>query len=152
MREMSALGYCSGMEGLGSAAFDFWIGEWDCVFEGGHAVNAITRDFEGHVLTERFAMDSPRQWQGTSVSVYSPDLDLWQQTWVDQGGSYWHFVGRLVDGDPAFATPGPVDGHQLFKRMVFSGITADAFDWRWESSPDGEQWTENWAIAYTRRG
>ncbi len=76
---------------------------------------------------------------------------MWQQTWVDQGGAYWHFVGDTVDGDPAFATPEPVDDPQLFKRMVFSDIATDSFDWRWESSPDRVTWTENWAIRYTRR-
>ena len=36
--------------------------------------------------------------------------------------------------------------------MVFSGIEPGGFDWRWESSPDAEQWQERWAIRYTRRG
>ncbi len=139
------------MDELGPDAFDFWIGAWDCGFEGGHAVNTITRELDGKVLRERFAMDAPQVWNGTSVSVFHPRLHFWQQTWVDQGGAYWHFVGDLVDGDPAFATPGPVDEHQLFKRMVFANIAADSFDWRWESSPEGTTWTENWAISYTRR-
>ena len=140
------------MEALDAESFDFWIGEWDCVFEGGHAVNTISREFEGKVLTERFVMDSPKPWRGTSVSVYDPLVDLWRQTWVDSDGSYWHFVGALVDGNPAFGTPGPVDAPPLFKRMVFSTISADEFDWRWETSPHGQVWTERWAIRYTRRG
>ena len=132
-------------------SFDFWIGEWDCEFDGGHAVNTVSREFEGNVLRERFAIDRPQTWHGTSVSVFPPQLHVWQQTWVDQGGAYWHFVGDLVDGQPAFATPAPVDEPALFKRMVFSDITDDSFHWRWESSPDREIWTENWAIAYSRR-
>ncbi|NNE10751.1 MAG: hypothetical protein HKN41_00725 [Ilumatobacter sp.] len=139
------------MSELGADAFDFWIGEWDGDFEGGHAVNTISRDFDGHVVTERFVVDTPREWHGTSVSVYNGELDLWQQTWVDQSGNYWHFVGRLVDGDPAFATPERVDADQLFKRMVFSDIADDSFEWRWESSPDGDAWSQNWAISYRRR-
>lgn len=139
------------MADLGADDFDFWIGEWDCEFDGGHAVNRVAREFEGKVLVERFAMDRPKEWNGTSMSVFHPQLDVWQQTWVDQGGAYWHFVGDIVDGDPAFATPEPVDDHQLFKRMVFSDIVANSFHWRWESSPDREIWTENWAIDYTRR-
>ncbi len=139
------------MAALDAESFDFWIGEWDCVFDGGHAVNTITREFEGNVLTERFVMDSPQAWRGMSVSVYDPKVDLWRQTWVDNDGSYWHFVGGLVDDNPSFGTPEPVDADPLFKRMVFTGITADAFDWRWESSPDGEEWTERWAVRYSRR-
>jgi hypothetical protein len=136
---------------LDGTAFDFWIGEWDCAFEGGHAVNTITREFGGKVLMERFRMDAPQRWSGMSVSVYDPDLELWRQTWVDESGSYWPFVGTLVGGDPSFATTEPVDGDQLHKRMVFSDITTDTLHWRWESSPDGAAWTVNWALDYTRR-
>lgn len=139
------------MERLGADAFDFWIGVWDCEFEGGHAVNTITREHEGNVITERFAMDEPRVWHGTSHSVFHRQLGIWQQTWVDDDGAYWHFVGELVDGDPAFATPVPVDEPSLYKRMVFSDIGPDGFRWRWESSPDRGTWTRNWAIEYRRR-
>jgi hypothetical protein len=136
---------------LGADAFDFWIGVWDCEFDDGHAVNTITREFGGRVLTERFVIDAPRAYEGMSVSVFHPKLHVWQQTWVDQGGAYWHFVGGLVDGDPSFGTPEAVDEPSLFKRMVFSDITTDTFLWRWESSPDREDWTVNWAISYARR-
>ena len=139
------------MAELDATSFDFWIGEWDCHFDGGHAVNTVTREFDGKVLVERFHADAPRAWAGTSHSVFSEHDATWRQTWVDEGGSYWAFVGTLVDGDPSFATPGPVDADQVFKRMVFSDITADAFHWRWESSPDGDVWTVNWEIDYRRR-
>ena len=139
------------MDELGPDAFDFWIGEWDCEFDGGHAVNTITREFDGKVLTERFEMDRPQRYSGLSHSVFHPQLEIWQQTWVDQGGAYWHFVGGLVDGRPSFGTPTPVDEPSLYKRMVFFDIEADSFQWRWESSPDRTEWTENWAISYRRR-
>lgn len=147
---MSGSGYAESMVSLDANVFDFWIGEWSCAFAGGTATNAVTREFDGHVITERFTALTPDRWSGMSVSVYNPRLDLWRQTWVDTNGSYWHFVGSLVDGDPSFGTPEPVDGDRTFKRMVFSNITQDAFDWRWESSPDGVSWTQNWAIEYTR--
>lgn len=136
---------------LDAATFDFWIGEWDCAFEGGHAINTVTRELGGHVLVERFEADAPRRWSGTSMSVFSAHDGRWRQTWVDEGGSYWAFVGGLVDGDPSFATPDRVDADQVFKRMVFSDIADDSFHWRWESSPDGDDWTVNWKIQYSRR-
>ncbi len=136
---------------LGPDTFDFWLGEWDCNFEGGHAVNRITREMGDKVLRERFTVDRPRSWSGTSMSVFHQHSDTWFQTWVDESGSYWHFEGSVVDGNPSFGTPGPVDEEQVFKRMVFTDITNDAFHWRWESSPDGASWTVNWEIAYSRR-
>jgi hypothetical protein len=136
---------------LDATAFDFWLGEWDCEFEGGHAVNTVTREYDGNVIMERFRADSPRAWAGMSVSVRGSHDGVWRQTWVDEGGSYWQFVGTLVDGDKSFATTEPVDADQTYKRMVFSDISRDRFHWRWESSPDGEDWTVNWEIDYHRR-
>jgi len=57
----------------------------------------------------------------------------------------------LDDGSIVFRTPEAVDADRAFKRMVFSAIEPDGFDWRWESSPDAERWQERWAIRYTRR-
>jgi hypothetical protein len=139
------------MESLDANSFDFWIGEWDCTFEGGTATNTVAREYNGHVISERFDLFKPRSWSGMSVSVWSSDQDMWRQTWVDESGSYWNFAGTLVDGNPSFATPDRVDADQLYKRMIFTNITIDAFDWRWESSPDGVEWTEHWALAYWRQ-
>ena len=49
-----------------------------------------------------------------------------------------------------FATSGPVDTEQVYKRMVFSDIVDDRFHWRWEASPDGAAWTARWSIDYRR--
>lgn len=139
------------MSGLDASSFDFWLGEWDCDFDGGRAVNSLIREHEGKVIVERFRVLEPRPFSGTSLSVFAEHDRSWRQTWVDDGGSYWAFVGTLVDGDPSFATPGPVDADHLFKRMVFAEITPDTFHWRWESSPDRRGWTVNWEIRYRRR-
>ncbi|MGI9605825.1 MAG: hypothetical protein ACR2P0_06765 [Acidimicrobiales bacterium] len=136
---------------LDADSFDFWLGEWDCVFDGGHAVNTISREFDNRVTRERFVVDQPRAWSGTSMSVFHEHSGEWFQTWVDESGNYWHFVGSVVDGSPSFGTPVPVDAEKAFKRMVFTDITPDRFQWRWESSPDGGDWQVNWEIAYSRR-
>lgn len=130
---------------------DFWLGEWNCTWEGGSGRNTITREFGGAVVVERFEALEPEPWSGMSLSVFDPSTASWRQTWVDSNGSYWHFVGTLVGGDLAFATPDPVDADVTFKRMVFSGVTPDRFDWRWERSTGGELWEPSWAIAYRRR-
>ena len=33
---------------------DFWLGEWECTWEGGHGSNRIERAFDGKVTHERF--------------------------------------------------------------------------------------------------
>jgi hypothetical protein len=135
---------------MGPETFDFWVGEWDCASDTGPATNSLTKEYGGKVIFERFTLLEPRRWAGMSVSVYS-ERDGWRQTWVDEDGNYWAFVGRMVDGGPSFATEDRVDADQLYKRMVFSDIGPDSFNWRWESSPDGEDWKVNWNLVYTRR-
>gem|GEM_PF-3822431 len=39
---------------------------------------------------------------------------------------------------------------QLYKRMVFSEIRAERFEWRWEFSEDRSTWEQRWAITYRR--
>jgi hypothetical protein len=134
---------------LDANSFDFWLGDWNCAFDGGRGVNRVTRELGGNVIVERFELVEPRPWQGRSLSVYDPHAG-WRQTWVDETPNYWHFEGALVDGDPCFATLGRVDQDDRFKRMVFSAITPYGFDWRWESSEDGRDWTLTWALRYTR--
>jgi hypothetical protein len=136
---------------MDDGALDFWLGQWDCAWDGGSGTNAITRELEGAIVVERFEALAPDRWSGMSVSAFDPATERWRQTWVDSNGSYWHFIGTLVDGDLAFATPEPVDADAAFKRMVFSAVTPDGFDWRWERSPDGVAWEVRWAITYRRR-
>jgi hypothetical protein len=136
---------------MGPDALDFWLGEWDCAWEGGSGTNHVTREFDGAVVVERFEAFAPEAFTGTSLSVFDEHLSTWRQTWADSDANYWAFVGSAAEGEVVFATPGPVDREHLYKRMVFSDIEPDRFRWRWESSPDGAGWTERWAIAYRRR-
>lgn len=132
---------------------DFWIGEWDCSWEGGHGTNAVTRASARGAVVERFEALEPEGFVGMSVSVPDPASDRWRQTWVDSDGNAWAFEGGpQPDGTFVFGTVAPVDDEHLWKRMVFSEIAADGFTWRWGASADGQTWTERWRIAYQRRG
>ena len=131
------------MEGL-----DFWIGQWALTWDGGHGTNTVTREMDGHVITERFQTVEPEPFGGLSVSVLGAD-GVWRQTWVDSTGSYWHFEGGPKDdGTFVFATPGRVDADQRYKRMVFFDIGAEGFKWRWEFSEEGSTWKQRRAITY----
>jgi len=130
---------------------DFWLGTWDCTWEGGTGANSVTRELGGQVLVERFEAFAPDAFSGLSLSVPDALTGGWRQTWVDSTGSYWAFVGgRRPDGTVVFGTPDRVDIEQLYKRMVFSDIRPDGFSWRWETSPDQEEWALRWAIGYRR--
>ncbi|HET9311806.1 MAG TPA: hypothetical protein VFP41_11370 [Actinomycetota bacterium] len=136
---------------MDARSLDFWLGNWDCTWSGGHGTNSVARELDGRVVVERFEARGPGSFRGISLSVFDEEMG-WRQTWADSNGGYWHLVGSaLPDRSLIFATPGPVDAERVFKRMVFSDIERDRFHWRWESSLDGERWQERWAIDYTRR-
>jgi hypothetical protein len=135
---------------------DFWLGEWDCTWEGGHGSNRIERAFANTVIHEHFHAepdaDGSGELRGESWSVFSPRRSIWRQTWVDDQGSYLDLVGDRFDGAFAFVRDAPEIGTRGRQRMVFRDVQPDRFRWTWEASLDGgETWTLRWEIAYRRR-
>ena len=133
-----------------ASSLDFWVGDWTCTWDGGHGTNRITKEFDGHVVVERFASLAPERWTGMSVSVHDERLG-WRQTWVDSTGNYWALHGETHPEGFAFAVGELEDGREVLKRMVFSDIERDRFAWRWERSDDqGGAWSLLWRIDYRR--
>lgn len=137
--------------------FDFWLGTWRARWDAlpgtpaGTGTNRITKTLGGCVVEEQFATDEPEPLLGHSVSTYSPQRGAWLQTWVDNQGSYLDFSGQWTDGRMVLARSAPgQDGKPRHQRMIFENIRPNAFDWRWESSPDGRTWTLRWLIHYER--
>ena len=88
---------------------------------------------------------------GMSVSVYSPAKKKWEQTWVDDQGSYFALSGEFKDGKMVLTTnPNPAAPKQ-FGRMTFHNITENSFTWDWEGTTDGgKTWSLNWQLLYKR--
>ena len=79
--------------------FDFWLGEWDLTWgESGRGINRITAVLDNRVIQEEFDGTPSTPLRGLSVSTYNAQMGKWQQTWVDNTGSYLDFVGEFVDG------------------------------------------------------
>lgn len=132
---------------------DFWLGQWDVSWgDDQHGSNHIRRILDGRVIQENFDGGSTAPFQGTSLSVYSPKLNCWQQTWADSQGNYWHFRGGVVGDELILGTDDTVEGQPIKLRMVFYNVAHDELDWRWERSDDGGQtWNLKWHIHYRRR-
>lgn len=147
---------CSAAE---ARQFDFWLGEWNASWPAvggnpaGTATNHVTQVLGGCAIEENFVGQGAQPLVGRSLSVYSPSLGRWQQTWVDNQGSYLDFVGAFQEGTMTLSRSATApDGRPLLQRMVFLNIQRDAFDWRWEASKDGgKTWTLQWPIRYVRR-
>ncbi len=135
--------------------FDFWPGDWDCNWdEGNRASNHITAIFNGWVIQENFDGAPSTPLKGLSVSAYNPRLQCWQQTWVDDSGSYWAFSGTFAQGQMILATDDVTpEGQPVKRRMVWYNIQPDNFDWNWEKSDDGgKTWAVQWQLHYQRQG
>lgn len=126
-----------------SGQFDFWIGEWDCRWDGGHGTNTVTAELDGAVIFEQFDGRPGVDLRGMSVSVYDADEDLWRQTWVDSQHGYIDLTGRYADGVMELL-------HKDTHRMRFTDISNTAFVWHWEKRLD-EEWEEVWLINYSRK-
>jgi hypothetical protein len=128
--------------------FDFWVGSWDCAWDGGGGRNMVEWICLGRVLRESFDAGSDGL-VGTSISLYDEAAGTWVQTWMDSQGSWFHLTGGWVgEAIELFTTTPDGDGH--WKRMRFAGIAADGFDWTWARSRDRDAWEPLWAIRYTR--
>lgn len=129
---------------------DFWLGDWDAAWKGGHGSNHITKTYEGCVIEEHFDGAPGMHLKGHSVSAYSARMKRWHQTWVDNEGGYIPLTGG-PDGKGRFIlvtnVHSPTDRHT---RMVFEDIKPDSFTWRWQVKK-GKTWADNWVIRYTRK-
>jgi hypothetical protein len=139
--------------------FDFWIGNWDLTWPGNnpneivHGTNNIKRVMDGCVVEENFSGGHSTHLRGMSVSLFDARAGKWKQTWVDNEDGYLDFIGEFKDGQMILGREavGP-GGRRPLQRMVFKNITANAFDWSWESSKDdGKTWQVQWPIHYRRK-
>jgi hypothetical protein len=136
--------------------FDFWLGTWrgtwtqDGVTKT--ALNVVNRSHDGCVVTEQFRAEQPRGLIGTSVSVWNPRTSQWQQTWVDNQGSYLAFTGGLDGTTMTLSREGKTrEGKAIRQRMRFIDVTRDRFVWLWERQIDDEKtWSVQWRIEYAR--
>jgi len=147
---------------LEAKQFDFWIGEWDLTWQGpqgglpegqvGKAVNIINSELGGCVIAENFSF-ADSSYTGRSWSVYSAGKKQWQQTWVDNSGSYLLFTGEFSEGKMILQTQPYQRGDKTFvSRMVFKNIQKNSLDWDWQRSDDnGKTWKDVWNIHYQRK-
>ena len=133
--------------------FDFWLGEWDAAWgDGERGSNVIRSVLDDAVILENFDGRPGMPLIGMSVSAYNAALGKWQQTWVDNQGSYLDFAGAFEEGRMVLQRLAIREVQSFLQRMVWYNIERDQFDWNWERSDDGGQtWQVMWQIHYTRR-
>jgi len=143
--------------------FDFWLGEWELTWPGEHTglpagqtgrgTNRIRAILDSCVIEESFSAESPVSLRGLSFSVYNRHTGEWQQTWVDNEGSYLDFTGGFRDGKMILVRQATTpEGSEFLQRMVWHNLTPTELDWNWEASHDeGKTWQLKWQIHYRRK-
>lgn len=139
------------------SAFDFWVGEWILTgksrnapgkeeYTDTKATNSIKKVLNGKVVEENFSMSG---FKGRSWTTYNPRTKKWNQTWVDDTGSYLLFEGATdQDGMTLNQTNCPPG---IKMRMTFRDIKKDSIKWLWQrSSDDGKTWETQWELNYKR--
>ena len=146
---------CSSPE---ASQFDFWIGEWNLTWKSAEGKeqtgsNTIIKSLSGCVIEEHFDGNPSMQFIGKSFSVYNPQKNTWQQTWVDNSGGYMVFEGGMDSNRMILSREiQGKDGKPIIQRMVFYNIKKNSLDWDWEASRDaGKTWKLNWRLHYKRR-
>ncbi len=140
--------------------FDFWVGEWELSWpaaetseqEPGRGTNRIEVALDRCVIVEHFEGMPGMRLGGMSLSTFNIRARKWQQTWVDNYGSYLDFVGEFKDGRMVLVREANTsEGKKFLQRMVWKNIKSDSLDWSWERSDDGGQtWKVLWPIHYQR--
>lgn len=142
---------CSSPE---SSQFDFWTGTWNLYSADTiTGTNTIYKIMDGCTTQENFS-DNSGSYIGKSWSVFNTQTKLWQQTWVDNQGSFIYLTGKFENGKMTLTTQPQkmADGKEQSFRMIYYNISADTFDWSWESTiDDGVTWKSNWQIHYVRK-
>jgi hypothetical protein len=131
--------------------FDFWLGDWNLTWgDGQTGTNRIEALWNGEVIQENFDGQPSMELKGMSVSTYDPALGKWRQTWVDSDGSYIDLTGEFNNNQMILYTTRKIEDAMVQFKMIFYNIAHDSFDWSWERSTDGQNWTPSWQIHYER--
>ena len=139
---------CSGEE---HRQFDFWIGEWEVLDEGGalQGTNQIEQILGGCALQENWV--GAEGSTGHSFNTFDKNSGRWHQTWVDGNGLLLLLDGGLEEGSMVLSGPGVSrDGDPITHRISWTPLEDGRVRQHWQASKDGGDWNEVFDGYYTR--
>lgn len=131
--------------------FDFWIGEWDAKNTQGVTVgsSSIQLILDQCIIFENWSTPVS---SGKSFNIYNTADKKWHQTWVDDKGTFTHYIGGLVDGKMVLDAERIVNGKKTIARMTFSKLANGDVRQHGENSTDeGKSWTTSFDFTYVRK-
>ncbi len=131
--------------------FDFWVGEWDAKNTQGVTVgsSSIQMILNQCVILENWS--TPLQ-SGKSFNIYDAADKKWHQTWVDDKGTFTHYIGELKDGKMIYVADTQIGGKKTLLKMTFSKLpNGDVRQFGENSTDEGKTWTAAFDFTYTRK-
>lgn len=151
----------------GRADFDFFIGSWTLrnrvlrewltgsnsweEFGGASVVRKVLGGL-GHIEEVRMERDSGVE-EELVARFFDPQTREWRIFEADSGGGFSArpVVATFKDGRMVGYSHEPWEGAYIFRRVVWSDITADSFHWEQAFSADGgATWETNWIADFIR--
>lgn len=130
---------------------DFWIGEWDAKNTQGITVgsSSIQLILGQCVIFENWSTPVS---SGKSFNIFDTKDGKWHQNWVDDRGTYTHYVGTLVDGSMVYVADTTVAGKKALAKMTFSKLPNGDVRQHGENSVDeGKTWSTTFDFTYVRK-
>ena len=132
--------------------FDFWIGEWDVKTpQGQPAGSSSVQLILGEcIIIENWTSSSGSS--GKSFNIYDVNDKKWHQTWVDDKGTFTHYIGGLEDGKMVVVADTIVSGKKTLAKMTFSKLTnGDVRQFGENSTDEGKTWMTAFDLLYSRK-
>ncbi|MEQ1644500.1 MAG: tetratricopeptide repeat protein [Pyrinomonadaceae bacterium] len=131
--------------------FDFWIGEWDAKNTQGVTVgsSSIQLILGQCIIFENWSTPVS---SGKSFNIFNTTDKKWHQTWVDDKGTFTHYIGGIVDGKMVLDSDTMFNGKKAIGRMTFSKLpNGDVRQHGERSIDEGKTWTTTFDFAYVRK-
>lgn len=150
------------------ADFDFLIGQWNVRHRRlRERLKGSTswEEFEGTTV-DRFILGglgnigeakltrASGPLEAMSIRLFDPQAQQWSAYFANsiQGTLSLPMTGGFAHGRGEFYVQEPLDGKQIFSRLIWSDITPTSYRWEQAFSADGGRtWETNWIMELTRR-
>lgn len=131
--------------------FDFWIGDWIVTTPQGHraGTSSVQLILGSCVLQENWTGSSGTS--GKSFNLYNATDKQWHQSWVDDKGTFAHYIGGLTNGAMQLTADQLFEGKPARERMTFTRLPDGRVRQHGERSTDqGKTWSTTFDLVYKR--
>lgn len=131
--------------------FDFWIGEWDAKNTQGLTVGSSSIQLILNQCTIFENWSTPVS-SGKSFSIFNSADNKWHQSWVDDKGTFTHYIGEFTGDKMILVAESAAGGKKTLLKMTFSKLAnGDVRQFGENSADDGKTWTPAFDFTYTRK-